>query len=277
MIMSKISVRRTGRWWRHETLLGLVAVLFLAVTHALGTDVEAVERRLGKAVSEGELSLEQAAAMMEVLHELVEDDGDVMHRIGRWVHATGKKLKEAVKAGQLSEEEAWKKWHHFKEHDLAPKLKATVAAGAMRETTARRFWHAVEKAEADERIKAAVAKGKMTKQEARAKWKKDRNNDDRGKGIARHYRNMGVTDEALGGIKKALAEHGIAPEKMEGVLGGMLRMIHGMKSSGKDYDMDRRLREHFSDRVGLAEKQIELVEQLAQRIVHGMTETGESR
>jgi len=75
-----------------------------------------------------------------------------------------------VKAGKLSEEDAWKKWHYFKENELAPKLKAAVASGKLSEQWALSAWKSLEKADVGERLKAAVAKRQMTADQAKQRW-----------------------------------------------------------------------------------------------------------
>ena len=275
MIVSETSHRSRSRWLQACVLLGAMLVLPVGVTYAV--DLEAVERRLGEWVAEGELSLEQAVAMMEALREVAGDEheGDISRRFGEWIGEVGGKLKAAVEAGKLSEEDAWKKWHHFTEHELGPKLKATVEAGEMSEGTARRIRHDVEMAEAGEKLKAAVAKGEMTEKEARAKWTaitKTRD-DDRDEGLVGHYKRMGVSLEALGGIKKALAEAAVKDEQMEGTLGGMIRVVHEMKTEGEEYEMDPGLGKYFRDDLGLGAEQIERVEGLARRVLHGMKES----
>ena len=186
MIVSETPNRSSSRWLQACVLLCAMFVLPPGLAYA--QDYEAVERRLGEAVSEGELSLKQAAVMMDALKEATEDDrdddGDIERRFEGWIGSVGEKLKAAVEAGKLSEEDAWRKWHHFKESELAPKLKATVASGQVSEEWALSVWHGLEKAEIGERLKAAVAKGEMTEEEAWAKWKAiNRGHDkaDRGK------------------------------------------------------------------------------------------------
>ena len=93
-------------------LLCAIATLSLGAAHA--QDYEAVEKRLGKAVSKGELSLQQAVRMMEAL----EESGDEPEYRGGgdedWIedrlHAVGRRLKAAVANRELTEAEAWAKW-----------------------------------------------------------------------------------------------------------------------------------------------------------------------
>ena len=279
MIVSETSIRSCSRWLQASVLLCAAVVLPLGMAYA--QDYDAIEKRLGAAVSKGELTLKQAVVMMDALREAAEDghdgEGDIKCRFGAWIGSVGERLKAAVKAGKLSEEDAWRKWHHFKENELAPKLKATVEAGNMSEPEARKIWHDVEKAEAGERLKAAVAKGEMTEEEARAKWAEINKEGKRDEGLAGHYKRMGVSGETLGRIKKALAENGIEREQIEPVLGGMLRVIHQMRAEGEDFELDPRLRNYFEEEVGLTDEQMELVQRLARRIAHGRKDSNRQR
>ncbi len=180
MIASETSNRLTSRWLQACVLLCAVVVLPLGLANA--QDYGAVERRLGEAVSKGELSLRQAATMMDALRGAAgaDDKGDIERRFGEWIGSVGEKLKAAVKAGKLSEEDARNKWQGFKENELAPKLKATVAMGKVSEEWARSVWRGLEKAEIGERLKSAVAKGELTAEQAMAKWKGISQEGDRG-------------------------------------------------------------------------------------------------
>ncbi len=172
MIVSGTSNRSNSQWLQACVLLFAIVVLPLGVAYA--QDYEAVERRLGEGVSEGELSLGQAIVMMDALRGAAKDgkdEDDVERRVGEWIGSVGEKIKAAVAAGKLSEEDAWKKWHHFKENEVGPKLKALVASGEVTERWALSLWDGLEKAEIGERLKAAVAKGEITEEQALAKWK----------------------------------------------------------------------------------------------------------
>jgi len=175
MIASETSNGSASRLLQACVLLCAAAVLPLGLANA--QDYGAVERRLGEAVSKGELSLRQAAVMMDALRKAGagDDKGDNERRFGGWIGSVGEQLKAAVKAGKLSEEDAWKKWHCFKENEVAPKLKATVAMGKLSEEWARSLWRGLEKAEVGKKIKAAVEAGKITAEQGRAKIEAYRN------------------------------------------------------------------------------------------------------
>ena len=63
-IATKLIARLIPLW------LAVTAPIALPLSLAVAQDFEAVEKRLAKGVVKGELSLQQAAAMMEMLHEI---------------------------------------------------------------------------------------------------------------------------------------------------------------------------------------------------------------
>ena len=219
MIVSGTSNRTSARRLQACVLLCAAAVLPLGVAYA--QDYEAVERRLGEAVSKGELTLKQAAAMMDALRKTAakptkkgKPDADL--------EAAWQKLLAMVKAGKLTEEQAHAKMAALKKANRPVKKTA-----------------------------------KPTK-----KGKRD-------EALVGHYRKMGVSGETLGRIKEALADSGVSPKQMEGTLGGMLRVIHEMRSEGERFELDPRLRHYLAKEVGLTGKQIERVLGLARRIAGG--------
>ena len=174
MIVTETPIRANSRWLQACVLFCATVMLPFGVANA--RDYDAVEKRLGEAVSKGELTLEQAGAMMAALRQ-AGDDGRHRKDIASsedWIEdrlqAVGKRLKAAVKAGKLTEAKAWAKWEEIKEKEIAPRLKAAVAKGEMWEEEARGIWNEIRKAENGERLRSAVAKGELSAEEARAKW-----------------------------------------------------------------------------------------------------------
>ena len=72
--------------------------------------------------------------------------------------------------------------------------------------------------------------------------------------------------EDLSRIRSALSERSIPFEQIDSVLRGILRMIPAAKKSGKDFSLDRRMRNYFGDRLGLNEEQIKTIGGMAARI-----------
>ena len=303
MIIARKPNVSNPRWYQVCVLLSALVVLPLGF--AVAQDFDAIERRLGESVSDGELTLEQAVIMIDALRkntvnrapgkERWSRDREKHHGIEGHLRMVGERLKAAVKAGKMTEEEAWAKWHAIKEKDIAPRLKAAVAEGHMSEEQSRGIWRGIEKAEIGERLKAAVAKGELTEEEARAKWEtmekewaakecaekecaeKECAEKEcaREAGLAGHYKRMGISDEAFDRIQRHLHENGIQREQLDEVMGAMLRVIYKVKSEGDDFELDPRLRDYFTGELGLTDQQVELVQGMARRVAHGMRDSNE--
>jgi len=86
-------VSETPNRWNSRTLLAsmlLCAAVVLPVGMTFAQDYDAVERRLGEAVAEGELSLEQANAMMGALRRSTDHDAEARRmRVGAMRVKTG--------------------------------------------------------------------------------------------------------------------------------------------------------------------------------------------
>ena len=111
----------------HRLLL-LGAFAALPLVQATAQDFDAVEKRLGKAVSKGELTLKQASAMMAVLKS-----------DGRSKAELGTRLKAAVAEGKLSGPEARMKW-------AEAEMKQAVAEGEIMGKDARERLQEMRKA-----------------------------------------------------------------------------------------------------------------------------------
>lgn len=175
--------------------ISVFSLMCLSPNVASAADLEAIERRLGEAIVDGELSIQEAAHMMDALKhasrrgDRQDKQQDVMRQIEHWVESVGDELKHAVESGKLREEAAWKKWHHFKDHELGPKLKGAIKAGHVNEEAAMGLWKELGEMEKHEhghegkresdakqkspdwdaikhRIEGAVKAGKVTREEA---------------------------------------------------------------------------------------------------------------
>jgi len=279
MTSSRID-RSNSRSMQGLVLLGALVLLPHGI--ASGQEYDAVERRLGKAVSKGELTLEQASAMMATLrkvgyHEHREEDADEQERIGKRLREVGAQLKAAVKAGEMTEEQAWTRWHGFKEGQIFPRLRAAVESGRMTGEEARDVRRGIEKAEIGERLKVAVAKREMSEQEALAKWAEVERERDQDAGIEGHLKRMGVDGETFDRVHSALKENLFQDGQVEESLGGMVRVIHQLKSEGDDFELNPGLRHYFKEEVDLTDEQVELVVGLARRLAHSTMDTNRLR
>ena len=265
MIVIDTLNRVDTRGLQASILLCAIATLSLGAAHA--QDYEAVEKRLGKAVSKGELSLQQAVRMMEVLEESGDEreyraggDGDEDWIEDRW-HAVGRRLKAAVKAGTLTEAEAWDKWHEFKVDEIAQRLKAAVANRELTEAEAWAKWAEINREYKEEEYKEED---------------KDDDVDDRGSGIEGHFNRLGASEGVAKRIRHRLRQSGLTEQQAESAMGGLLRIVHGLHSDGEHYELDPRLRHYFEDEIELTDEQIELVLGLARRVTHSLSDRSDN-
>lgn len=87
--------------------------------------------------------------------------------------------------------------------------------------------------------------------------------------IEEHYKKLGVSAEAVDLIRVALAKDGFSAQQIDDSLGGLLRVVHEMKSEGDSFELNPRLRDYFTGRVGLTDAHITTLEGIASGIVEG--------
>ena len=132
------------------------------------------------------------------------------------------------------------------------------------------------------RIEIAVEKGLITPEQAKERYAGfrkrivHRNDENLGSGkmnlngseqnteLAAHFKKLGISD--LNRIKNGLLDNGITDSQLDAVLGGMVRLIHGSKADGKDFEMNPRLQVYFQDRIGLNQEQVLYVMDVSVRI-----------
>jgi len=132
------------------------------------------------------------------------------------------------------------------------------------------------------RIEIAVEQGLITPEQARERYAGfrkrmgHRNDENFGSGrmnlnrseqnteLAAHFKKLGISD--LNRIKNGLLDNGITDSQLDAVLGGMVRLIHGSKADGKDFEMNPRLQVYFQDRIGLNQEQVLYVMDVSVRI-----------
>ena len=132
------------------------------------------------------------------------------------------------------------------------------------------------------RIEIAVEQGLITPEQARERYAgfrkrmEHRNGENLGSGrmnlnrreqnteLAARFKKLGISD--LNRIKSGLLNHGITYSQLDAVLGGMVRLIHGSKADGKDFEMNPRLQVYFQDRIGLNQEQVLYVMDASVRI-----------
>jgi len=203
MIVSGNPKRSNTRWLQACVLLCAMVVLPLGIASA--QDYKAVERRLGEAVSKGELTLKQASVMMDALKKQAAKSKSDANLESVW-----KKLQAMVKTGELTEEQAAAKMSAIKKEaakkdqdsdrtkaylmKVKKELGAAVEAGEISREDAARRYEATEKgikermaaerrqpggerrhitredyARAEAELRKAVAEGEISEEDARAR------------------------------------------------------------------------------------------------------------
>ncbi len=130
----------------------------------------------------------------------------------------------------------------------------------------RDIWEGFQK-----RIEAAVERGEITPEQARERYvgfrrrMGQRNDENLGRGrmnlnrpeqnteLAAHFKKLGISD--LHRIKNSLLENGITDSQLDAVLRGMVKLIHGVKTDGENFEMNPRIQAYFQDRISLKQEQ----------------------
>jgi len=142
---------------------------------------------------------------------------------------------------------------------------ALIPLGLARAEEKEPDWEAIHK-----RIEMAVERGELTREEANKKHAEIRKRRAMGNGrgadknlrakVTEHFKKTGFTEEQI---------------KQTWVL--MERVMHELKSEGKKFELDPRMKEYIQTKVGLTEKQIESVVGVSRRMLAAKTQRGPSR
>ena len=129
--------------------------------------------------------------------------------------------------------------------------------------------NSLEKADIRERIETAVERGEITREQADERYAEFRkrmnlNKREQNTELEKHYNKLGVNN--LDRIKKGLLNNGITDNQLDAVLRGMIRLIHGAKADGNNFEMNPRMQIYFQDRIGLNQEQVEHVINTSVRI-----------
>ena len=129
--------------------------------------------------------------------------------------------------------------------------------------------NSLEKAGIRERIETAVDQGLITREQADeryAEFRKRMNPNKRGQSteLEKHFNKLGVNN--LNRIKKGLLNNGITDNQLDAVLRGMIRLIHGVKTDGNNFEMNPRMQVYFERRIGLNQEQVQHVMDSSVRI-----------
>ena len=126
-----------------------------------------------------------------------------------------------------------------------------------------------EKAGVRERIETAVEQGLITREQADERYAEFRkrmniNKLEQNTELEKHYNKLGVNN--LDRIKKGLLNNGITDNQLDAVLRGMIRLIHGVKADGNNFEMNPRMQIYFQNRIGLNQEQVQHVMDSSVRI-----------
>ena len=153
MIVSDNPKKSNSRWLQGIVLLCALVVLPLGIASA--ADYEAVGRRLREAVAAGELTGEQARAMLGALRKVSEakDKKDIDYE------AVGRRIRAAVTVGEITKEQGRERLAAFRRRmEMAER-------GERGERRITREDYARAEAELDK----AIAEGKISPEDARAR------------------------------------------------------------------------------------------------------------
>ena len=129
--------------------------------------------------------------------------------------------------------------------------------------------NSLEKTGIRERIETAVDQDLITREQADeryAEFRKRMNPNKRGQSteLEKHFNKLGVNN--LNRIKKGLLNNGITDNQLDAVLRGMIRLIHGVKTDGNNFEMNPRMQVYFERRIGLNQEQVQHVMDSSVRI-----------
>ena len=182
------------------------------------------------------------------------------------------RIEDAVERGEITREQADERYAGFKRRMKLRDIKGENNDKSSVEDKA--LWEGFQR-----RIEIAVERGEITREQADEHYVEFRRrmgqrNDDRGRmnlnrreqntELAAHFKKLGISD--LNRIKNGLLDNGITDSQLDAVLGGMVRLIHGSKADGKDFEMNPRLQVYFQDRIGLNQEQVLYVMDVSVRI-----------
>ena len=258
----------------------LFCLLILVVSiPSSAQDFEAVERRLGEAVADGEINLKQATTMMEALRR--GSSGEANDRIEQRLESAAQRLKEAVKGGWMSEQSAKEKWAEMhmqaKMAAVRMRIRNAVEQGAISDSEARQKMQAVErelknqwqkKKDWIEAVKKEWTEKPRSDKESQDRDEKEESRDEsNADGLSRRFQRLGVSQTMLARITNVLEDNGLDADQVDGALGGMVRAIYSMKNEKTaDAKLTDDLVKYLEEEVGLEVEQIEQIEGMCQRV-----------
>lgn len=123
-----------------------------------------------------------------------------------------------------------------------------------------------------EKIERAVVRGDITREEADEKYSQYRSrvsgkrNVRKDPVVEENFKRLGVDD--LNDLKNKMLDKGIPVDKLDAVLGGMLRLVHAARTDGDSFEMNPRIEAYFKDRLELTHFQIDYLMDVARNIAN---------
>ena len=221
MIVSQSPIPIKSPWVRACVLVCGLVVLPFGMTNA--QDYDAVEKRLGEAVAEGEINLEQAQVMMEALRRSTHR-APTAARMREGVKRRINEIKELVERGEMSREDGTR---------LIEETRRALEGASDHDAAARKRRYA----EIERKIKTAVREGELSREEAEAKLTIVRKDifGDRTQNEeldARKKRYAEIERE----IDMAVQEGQLSREEAEAKLIAIRKDIFGDRSQSEDFD-----------------------------------------
>ena len=124
-----------------------------------------------------------------------------------------------------------------------------------------------------QKTERAVDKGEISRKDADKKYSRFRSHSLGKKSerkdpvLENHFEKFGIDD--INRLKNHLLDNQIPIDKLDAVLGGMLRLIHHLKSNGDKHRMRPRLEVYFKGRLGLTSHHTTQVYKTARDIASG--------
>jgi polyhydroxyalkanoate synthesis regulator phasin len=221
MIVSQSPIPIKSHWARACVLVCGLVVLPFGMTNA--QDYDAVEKRLGEAIAEGEINLEQARVMMEALRRSVHRT-PTAGRMREGVEHRINEIKELVERGEMSREHGARLIEETR-RALHEATKRDPTAARMREGVKRRI----------NEIKELVERGEMSREHGARLIEETRRalEDASDHDAAAHKRRYAEIERK---IKTAVREGELSREEAEEKLIAARKDIFGDRSQNEELD-----------------------------------------
>ena len=254
MIVSQRPISFKSRWVRACVFVCGLVVFPLGMTKA--QDYDAVEKRLGEAVAEGEINLEQARVMMEALRGNVRR-ATTASRMREAVEHRINEIKELVERGKMPRGEGARLMEETR-RDSHEAAEGDPAAARMREGVKHRI----------NQIRELVERGEMSRDDgARLIEKTRRALDDAPDHVAAAHKRRYAEIERK--IKTAVRESQLPPEEAEEKLIAVRKDIFGGRLQHEELDARKKRYGNMERRIKTAVEEGDLSpEEAAKKLLH---------